>query len=411
MLFIISTSIGCEYDNYTPPKLLYSGRLTFKNDTFHYDGSPFRGVFKLVQSGFGKVDPGIGMRVDQNGYFSQLLFRGKYGLTLQNVKYPFEFADFKPLGAGLGYDTLYFDIDHNITRDFAVTPYYEISDLRVAVDGMNVVAKFKVAKVAGTSGQAPPIVNARIYLSTSEIVNSATPCVARVPVNNVSWDTELTVPISVVSYRNAYINNLRDYAFCRVSIELQGISDYYLFSGEKKVDAVPTQFNNVTDQYMVNYKQEFQISKWFDDRRGVVKGWNVDPSVEPTMFDGWSDRRWMSAENWCSSTNTVKGGVWQTVTLPAGKYIFLAKRGWNASDLNGGTDRAYLAVAKGKELHWNTTNLLGKSDLGLSQNANAVSVSFTLSQDTEVSLGYIVNLPAGECNAISFTEFQIISTD
>jgi hypothetical protein len=409
-MVVLWASVGCKYDNYAPPSLTYSGRLTFQGDTFHYDGNPARGLFNLLQSGYGKVDPGIGMRVDQNGSFSQLLFKGHYGLTLDNYAYPFEFTDFKSRGAGLGYDTLSFDIAQNVSRNFEVTPYYKISDFQVAVDGINIVAKFKVTKVAGTVSEAPPIVNARIYLSTSSVVNSATPCVATAAVDNVSWDTELTVPISVVSYRNAYTNNFRDYAFARVSIELQGVSDYYLFSDIKKVDSVPTEFNDVTDQYMVNYKQEFEILKWFDDRRGVVKGWNADASVEPTMYDGWSDRRWMSAENWCSSSNTVVGGVWQTATLPAGNYIFLAKRGWNATDLNGGTNRAFLAVARGQDLHWNTSDLLGKSDLGLSENAKAVSVSFSLSEETTVSLGYIVDLPAGECNAISFTSFQIINT-
>lgn len=409
LCFLIGISFACEYDNYEPPTLSYSGNLTYKEQPFLYDGSPNRGVFKFVQSGFGKVDEGVGVRIDDKGHFTQLLFKGDYGLTLENNQYPFEFVDFTSLGSGLGYDTIQVHMDKNVQRDFEVIPYYEITDLEAAPSGLEILAKFKVKKVSGINNPVPPVVKARLYLSTSNIVNSATTCVGEASVN-ITEEGEIQVPVSVISYRSAYKNNFRNYAYYRVALELQDIKDYYLFSEVKKVEEIPLEFNDVTEQYMTNYKQAFEIEEWLNDRRGKVKGWTADPGVEGSMFDGWGDRLFMSAENWCGG-GSVTGGVWQTTTLPAGKYIFLAKRGWNNGDLNGGTDRAYLAVAEGNTLHWDNAAFIGKADLSAPQNKEALSIDFELAEATEISLGYVVNLVPNECNAVSFTSFSIIQIE
>jgi len=40
----------------------------------------------------------------------------------------------------------------------------------------------------------------------------------------------------------------------------------------------------------------------------------------------------------------------------------LGKRGWNSDDLNGGTDRTYLAVARGNTLELDS-EFLGRADV------------------------------------------------
>ncbi len=43
----------------------------------------------------------------------------------------------------------------------------------------------------------------------------------------------------VATYQNGYVNNFRDYAFCRVAIELENIPNYYLFTEVKKIEGLP----------------------------------------------------------------------------------------------------------------------------------------------------------------------------
>src|SRR5699024_5209582 len=150
----------------------------------------------------------------------------------------------------------------------------------------------------------------------------------------------------------------------------------------------------------------FTIEKMFGSRWGKVSGWNATPDVIPHMFDGLPDRQWMGAENW--NTNiTVKGGVWQTATLPAGEYTFLIERGWNFGDVRAGANRAYFAVAKGDELKW-TSPFIAKADLGIPESQQTYdSIQFNLPQKMEVSLGYVLNFPPHETNALGFWRFTL----
>ena len=230
MMGLIVTS--CEYDNYDAPSYLFSGQLTCDGEKFQYDAN--KNIFKLVQEGYGKADGGIEMRADNEGHFQQLLFKAQYKLTLANNPYPFDIEEFNSLGTGLGYDSIRYDITSNVTRNFEVKPYYKLNDFTLSLDGKKIVAKFNVTKLKDT---APAVKRAYIYLGTSSIVNS----------NNKSQNsalvkagvTEISLSRSVVLYRSDYVNNFRDYAYCRVAIELEGIPDYFLFSETKRIDGLP----------------------------------------------------------------------------------------------------------------------------------------------------------------------------
>jgi len=229
---------SCEYDNYEAPSIKIKGHLTYNGQPFLYDGSTARGVLSLVQSGFGKTDGGTTLRIDESGSFTQLIFPGDYGLTLSNNPYPFEFKDFKSNGTGLGYDTIPMKISSDVSRDFEVTPYYTFSDYTATVVGDFIEVNFKVSKVAGTLIPAPKLVRARCFVSTSSIVNSSTLCSKQKIGANADVNIKIQVPIST-SYRTIYKSNFRDYAFCRVSVELDGIPNYYLFSETLKVEGLP----------------------------------------------------------------------------------------------------------------------------------------------------------------------------
>ena len=233
---------SCEYDNYDSPDITFSGRLTTNGESFLYDGNPSRPVLKLIQKGFGKEDPGTGVRINENGEFKQLLFEGDYWLTLNNTKYPFELADFNPLGAGLGYDSIYMRITSSVKRDFEVIPYFKISNFTVSVENDNIVMRADVAVNQETQTPAPRVIFARGFVSTSSQVNSQTTCTrSQRAIITETGSVQVSIPIhnNVIAYRDIYINNFRDYAFCRIALELDGISNYYLFSEVKKVEGVP----------------------------------------------------------------------------------------------------------------------------------------------------------------------------
>ncbi len=410
LLFGLVALTACEYDNYDGPDVTYSGQLLYNDKPFIYDGNDGRNLFLFFQEGFGKIDWGTGMHTKADGSYQQLLHQGAYKLTLRNVKYPFEISEFP--AKAVGYDSIPYQLNKNVKQDFHVTPYYEISDVEASLEGIDIIARFKVKKVSGTSVPAPRIVKARIYLGINNFVNSKSPVVGEATVN-LNGDGEISVSVDAIKYRSGYKENFRDYAFYRVAIELENIPDYYLFSDIHQIADIPEEFNDVTDQYLKNYKQPFNVLSYFpiptDKRRGILSDWiPSNDDVQFTMYDGWGDRLFMCAENW-GGPNLLNGSIYQTFTLPAGKYVFIARRGWNWWDVenNGGKDRAFFAVAKGKGIEWKSPNILVQGDCGDPASRVSMPLTLTLDQDTEVSMGYVVNFPAGETNALSFTSFII----
>jgi len=242
VLFLMFFLTSCEYDNYDEPSIVISGKLLNNGENFLYDGNPTRSVLKVIQKGFGKVDNGITIRIDEQGEFRQLLFPGEYWLTLNNNAYPFEIPDFKSLGAGLGYDSIYINLKKSVDMKFEVKPYFNITDFTGQVEGNNLVLRANVTKNTDTSEPAPRVIFCRGYASTGIMVNGASTCSKAVrAIIPEEGSIEVSLPIfdGITSYRGAYTNNFREHAYCRVSIELEGIQNYYLFSNIIKVENVP----------------------------------------------------------------------------------------------------------------------------------------------------------------------------
>jgi hypothetical protein len=133
-------------------------------------------------------------------------------------------------------------ITSNVVKSLEVKPYFNISNFRVSVEGDNIVLRADVAVNTGTREPAPRVLFARGYVGTSSIVNSKTTCTkSQRAIITSDGSIEVIVPIhnNVASYREIYINNFRDYAFCRIAIELEGIANYYLFSETKKIEGIP----------------------------------------------------------------------------------------------------------------------------------------------------------------------------
>lgn len=231
---------SCEYDNYEAPEYVFSGKLlTPDGKQFNYDSS--KSLFNFFQSGYGKIDTGTGMRVDNNGHFQQLLFNADYKLTLVNHALPFEIDEFPPLE--IGYDSIPYHINGNVDQTFTVRPYYTISNMTAQLEGKRINVTFDITKNTDTSKPAPDIIRAYVYLGTSALLNGSTKCQRLTQVKvTPTPDTQtmtLGIPLSYYRDKTYYVNNFRDYAYVKVGILLDGISDYVLVSDALKLENLP----------------------------------------------------------------------------------------------------------------------------------------------------------------------------
>lgn len=235
------TMTSCEYDNYDAPSYVFSGQLKCDGENFPFDSN--RGLLRVFQKGYGKVDGGgTGIRTNDEGHYQQPFFDAEYKMTLVNKALPFELPDFESLGAGKGYDSITYHFNSNVTQDFEVRPYYKLKNLNAELKNGNIVATFNIEKMTNTVKAAPKIVKTRIWLSTSSLVNSGIKCTRSSDVEYID-DTTLQVYIPLSEYRKKenFIDNYRTYAFYRVAIELEGMNEYFLFSTIKKIENLPVE--------------------------------------------------------------------------------------------------------------------------------------------------------------------------
>ncbi|HMR82127.1 MAG TPA: DUF5013 domain-containing protein, partial [Niabella sp.] len=204
----------------------------------------------------------------------------------------------------------------------------------------------------------------------------------------------------------------RDYLFYRVALETDMSNSYFLWSGTYEATGLPLKFNDVTSQYLKNYQQPFSLGAAQPNdpgRRFLVNDWLYTDRMQLSMYDAWGDRRFMSAENWGGPA--LNGAIWQTTTLPAGRYVLIAARGWNSGDLKGGLNRAFVAIASGGSLSWDNPNIMFKADCYAVDSRTAVTIPFELNASAQLSIGYTVNFPTGEQNALSFTSWKLIQSE
>lgn len=402
--------ISCKYDSYLPPDVEFSGQLLYAGRPFLFDGRPDGDLSKIVQFtqyGYGKSGNPITAQVKGDGSFKQLLFPGMYHITMRSTPYPFVLEDW-PRNAGNLYDTIHMEVKNNYVMNVNVVPYFEVTDVSSKVSGTDLLVSFTIKKIR----DGADLVNARIYANTAELVNSGVRMSTVKSLDGIDISKPVEVKLSLIDYRNKFINNFRDYLFFRVALETNISNAYFLWSDTQEATGLPLKFNDVSNQYLKNYQQPFSLGAPQSNdpgRRFLVNDWSYTQGMQFSMYDAWGDRRFMSAENWGGPA--LNGAVWQTTTLPAGKYVLIATRGWNSGDLNGVANRAIVSIASGSTLGWNASNILFKADCYAIDNRTAVTIPFELNASTQVSIGYAVNFLAGELNALSFTSWKLIKSE
>lgn len=403
-LLLILTGIvyaSCKEDNTIElPQLTQatiSGQFTYNNKPVQFEGNVNLDLAKIVEfrkSSGGPTGAAISPAINADGTYKQQILTGDYLLSMKDVPYPFTFDK------SADYNFSKTNISANYNINIPVTPYFEVAILSTAIVSTNMNVTFKITRIQSGA----EVTKAKLFVGTDSLVTSGAAVSAEMPVADIS--NPLTIQFSLPLYRANYADNFRDYAFLRIALQTTKSDVYFNWSEAYKVQNVPKDFVDVTSTYLTNFKQPFDVTM-FGSRWGKANGWSVNnAAIEATMYDGLGDRMFMGAENW-GGPDAI-GSVWQSPTLPAGKYVFSAKRGWNYNNLFGRTDRTYLTVSKGTTLENSGANLLARADAGLEANNVSLSVDLELTAPTRVSMGYYINFVGGETNAVSFTEFKIL---
>ena len=146
-------------------------------------------------------------------------------------------------GESEGYPQTRLDLYEDFSMNVEAIPYYLISDFTAYFDAETQQIHMQCSVTPNTderlNGVCPAITSVRGFVSTSTIVNSVTTCVKNSSGRWPAFSGTSTQDIPIEDYHDAYINNFRDYGYCRMAFELEGIPDYYLYTPVIKVEGLP----------------------------------------------------------------------------------------------------------------------------------------------------------------------------
>ena len=176
-----------------------------------------------------------------------------------------------------------------------------------------------------------------------------------------------------------------------------------------------TSQTDVTADYLKNYQAPFAndgtAANPSDSERFLgLAEWTLENQTKEgkvttgAHVDANKDNYLTITSGWDGFSSLSNHKVFQTVTLPAGAYTFTASHG--NREVN--PDETYLVVAEGKSLP-NTADLaaeaLGYTQLQSNMKDKDQSVSFILTEQTEVSLGLVSNMSGMNC--VTFKKFSL----
>lgn len=181
---------------------------------------------------------------------------------------------------------------------------------------------------------------------------------------------------------------------------------------------------DVTNQYFTNYQAPFTYDVWDGSRWGTLEGWTANAAMLSRGdglyggYDDYQEQDNLGLERWGGGENEILNGkLYQTFTLPEGKYTFSFFFGNGSSTGNGavsnnGSDPRFIAAAAGEGLpdvdDLSTSALAYSSLVGVARE-KFQSITFTLEEETEVSMGVVVNWSGTEQNIRAY-KVQLMST-
>ncbi|MBR5860245.1 MAG: DUF5013 domain-containing protein, partial [Bacteroidaceae bacterium] len=169
---------------------------------------------------------------------------------------------------------------------------------------------------------------------------------------------------------------------------------------------------DVTSLYLTNYCAEFAhsnnlVNPNISNRFYELTGWTIENAgrngnvTTGAHVDAQKDYFMTFTSNWDGFGAVKNHKTYQTATLPAGKYKFIAKY---YDKWEGQSGNSYLVAAQGTGLPdtENVASAISYTKMKEYDHATVFSneIEFTLEAETEVSLGLIVNLDYKSCLTI-----------
>ncbi|MBR5851063.1 MAG: DUF5013 domain-containing protein [Bacteroidaceae bacterium] len=179
---------------------------------------------------------------------------------------------------------------------------------------------------------------------------------------------------------------------------------------------------DVTSNFLTNYRASFsynaskKVNTSVNNRFYELKDWTIENAV--TSGTTTTGAHVDTQKSYCMTFTTTWDGfgtlsdhkVYQTVTLPKGAYTFTAKY---HSTWEGQCGDSYVVAAKGKGLP-NTSsvkNSLAYTSMREKGSTMSNSIEFFLAEETEVSLGLLVNITGKNCMAIESFVLECDNTE
>lgn len=168
---------------------------------------------------------------------------------------------------------------------------------------------------------------------------------------------------------------------------------------------------DVTSQYLTNYRATFNhdpntmVNTSVNNRFYQLREWTIEnettsgSTVTGAHVDAQKDYCMTFTVGWDGFGNLYNHKVYQTVTLPAGTYTFTANY---HTTWEGQCGDSYIVAAKGKFMPTTSTigNAIAYKAMEEKGVASANSIMFVLEEETEVSLGLLVNMSGKICMTI-----------
>lgn len=430
-MLAVSVLPGCKKDNYDPPATWMTGRFVHEGKPVYMDGNTTNAndeIIQFFQDGYGKRD-GWGIRVKYDGTFSELLFDGDYKLMVRdNLTYPWEWSGwpqhYDEANDRIVLDTMKFNMQGDyVIPDIEITPYYEINDFTMEASTVNLTASFTLKELFPDM-EGLDVDKAYLYVGPTQLVSSAPGIISKeADAGDINYDgTPIVIEMPVSQYLNSYVNNTRPYAYARIAVRTTK-SDRMLWSEVKKVEGFPNELNDVSEKYLKNFTQPFVPADGCppSDSYSTPADWYVsdnckvnvasDPVTYPELqgcLELRFGRNCIGAISFDTNPQIgiENGKMYQTTTLPAGKYL-LSVTPFNEFLTNywGGTGTCLLVLSQGKEIP-DKENL--ESAIAYVDTYTDTSIEFTLDQDTEITIGFLFNYPDSGPIACGFTKISLL---
>ena len=179
---------------------------------------------------------------------------------------------------------------------------------------------------------------------------------------------------------------------------------------------------DVTDSYLRNYRFSFkhdynkQVNPTVSNRFFAINDWTLENTV--TQGNITTGAHVDIQKSYCMTFTTIWDGfstlkdhkTYQTVTLPAGNYKFTAKY---SSTWEGQCGNSYVVAAEGKGLP-NTADVessIAYTAMKEKGSGNSNMIEFMLYEETEVSLGLLVNMNDKLCMTIESFTLEVDNTE